>query len=248
MSRSYGTEAIVLRVIPFGETSQVVHLGTPGHGLVPALAKGARRPGPDFQGGLGLGVIGEASLKTRRGELELLTRFRQQDRHRPLAASLRRFFAACHTIDLLRTWLRPALPNPALYEAGRTALGAIARAKETSMPAWVVWFEARAVGAAGHRPRLMGCAGCGETMPEGTWFAPRAGGLVHAACVTGGPRCAVSAADRAALRRLYDATLADLGREPPTLDEVRAVRRIHDLWLVHVLERRPLALASIPRP
>ena len=34
----YATEALVLRTIPFGDTSQVVHLATPEHGLVAALA------------------------------------------------------------------------------------------------------------------------------------------------------------------------------------------------------------------
>ena len=41
-ARGYETEAIVLRTVPFGETSQVVHLATPEHGMVAALAKGAR--------------------------------------------------------------------------------------------------------------------------------------------------------------------------------------------------------------
>ncbi len=74
---AYRTEAVVLRVLDFAETSPIVHLGTPEHGLVSAIAKGARRPKGGFQGGLTLGVLGEAEISTRRGaELELLRSFR----------------------------------------------------------------------------------------------------------------------------------------------------------------------------
>ena len=42
MSRSlrYASPAIAMRVRPFGETSQVVHLATPDHGMVAVLVKG----------------------------------------------------------------------------------------------------------------------------------------------------------------------------------------------------------------
>ena len=88
---SYVTPALALRVLYFGETSQIVHLSTPHHGMVPALAKGALRPGPEFQGGVTLAAVGEAHLRARRGaELELLQRFRAQVDLRGLRDDLRR--------------------------------------------------------------------------------------------------------------------------------------------------------------
>jgi len=246
---AYETEAIVLRTVPFGETSQVVHLATPEHGLVAALAKGARRPGPELQGGLALGTLGEASLVPRRGaELELLRRFRLADRLRGLTADLDRFYAACYVLDLLRAWMRPALPNPRLYQAGRAALRACAQARRTSLPAWVVWFEARAVAAAGHLPRLEGCAACGRDTPGGTVFSPEAGGVVHAACAPPGPRRTLDQTARDALRRVYGATVAELSAQPLAPDAVAHVRAVHDLWIPHLLERRPASLANVPRP
>lgn len=247
-ARGYETEAIVLRTVPFGETSQVVHLATPAHGLVAALAKGARRAGPEFQGGLSLATMGRASLVPRRGELELLGRFTLEDRLRGLVADLDRFYGASYVIDLLRAWMRPALPNEGLYRAGRRALKALAGARHASVPAWVVWFETRAVTAAGLRPRLHGCAACGDERTQGEVFAPEAGGLTHAACAPSGPRRRLQGDALRAVRRLYEAELEALAREPPTPREVREVRAVNDLWIPHVLERRPASLATVPRP
>lgn len=247
-ARGYVTEAIVLRAIPFAETSQVVHLATPEHGLVAAMAKGARRPGPEYRGGVALGTLGEAHLTPRRGaDLEILRRFTLHDRLRGLANDLERFYGACYVLDLLRVWMRPALPNPALYRAGRMALDALARGRMESLAAWVVWFEARAVTAAGHRPRLEGCAACGREGAPGTVFAPEAGGLVHAGCTPAGPVRRLGAPGRRALERLYASRLEDLAAQPLTPSEVREIRAVHDLWIPHLLERRPSSLATVPR-
>ena len=247
--RPYETEAIVLRTIAFGETSQVVHLATPEHGLVAALAKGACRPGPDFRGGLALGTVGAAALSPRRGaELELLRSFRLEDRLRGLARGLDRFYAGCYILDLLRAWMRPALPNPDLYRAGRAALRSVAEARSTSLAAWVVWFEARAIAAGGHGPRLTGCAACGRTEADGTAFSPGAGGVVHPECAPPGPRLRLDAAGRGALMRIYGASVAELAAEPLSPSAVGRIRQVHDILVPHLLERRPDSLANVPRP
>ena len=138
------TEALVLRVVPYGESSQVVHLATPEQGLVAALAKGACRPDSEVQGGLSTLAFGEATLRPpgpRAGEegLALLLRFRQRDLWRGLARSPERYRAAAYVLELLRLWMRPHLPLPALYRAGVTALRAIAGAAPEGVAAWSVW-------------------------------------------------------------------------------------------------------------
>jgi DNA repair protein RecO (recombination protein O) len=241
------TTALVVRTIPFGETSQVVHLATPEHGLVAALAKGSRRPGPEFRGGIPLGALGEAVLSPRRGELEALRRFTPGVALRGLSRSLPRYYAGSYVIDLVRTWLRPALPLPALFRAATTALKAIAAGSEDSVASWVVWFEARAVAAAGHRPRLEACSVC-EGMLDAGVLSPAAGGVVHPRCRPPGDGLRLSSVALATLRRLYAARLADLAREPLSPAEVRQARAAHDLWVPWVLESRPASLSWVPRP
>ncbi len=236
-----------MRVRPFGETSQVVHLATPEHGMVAALAKGAHRPGPELQGGLALGTAGDARLLRRpRAEMELLSRFRVQEDLRGLRADIERFYAACHVLALLRAWMRPMLPAPALFGAAHTALRALARAPLGSVAAWTVWFEARALAATGHRPRLEACAVCDAPLEGSALFSGAAGGLVHRRCAPPGPAHSLSPAEADGVRRLYTARLPELKREPPSPEVVRAARAVHDLFVPYVLERRPASLGPLP--
>ena len=50
----------------------------------------------------------------------------------------------------------------------------------------------------------------------------------------------------AALRRHYTQRLPEFVAEPPTAAEVRAVRKIHDLWIPWILERRLSARDGLP--
>jgi DNA repair protein RecO len=243
----YRTPALVLRAIPFGETSQVVHCLTPGHGLVAALAKGAFRPGPEFQGGLALASAGEATLVGRRpGELEVLRRFRVTEDLRGLVRDLDRVHAACYVIELLRAWARPGLPNPALFGAALAGLRALASTRSPHVAAWTAWFEARALDATGHRPRLEACAACDGAVRGAVLFSPAAGGVVHPSCNPGGPTRRLAAGHREGVLHLYTARLPDLKRRLPAPEIVRAVRAVHDLFVPWVLERRPAALAAVP--
>lgn len=236
-----------MRVRPFGETSQVVHLATPDHGMISALAKGAHRPGPELQGGVALASTGEAHLLRRpRSEMELLNRFRILEDLRGLRQDLERFYAACHVLSLLRAWMKPMLPNPALFGAALTALRALARAPRGSAGAWIAWFEARALAATGHRPLLEACASCGGAVEGGALFSAPAGGVVHRHCAPPGPSHRLDAASLAGLVRLYTARLPDLKREPPTPEVVRAARAVHDQFVPYVLERRPASLGPLP--
>lgn len=249
---AYVTEALVLRTIPFGESSQVIHLATPEHGLVSALAKGAHRAGSQVEGGVPLLAHGRAWLKPapRRADLddglELLTRFRQREGWRALGKHLSRYRAACYVLELLRAWMRPALPAPALFGAGVTALRALESAAPDQVAAWTLWFEARAVAAGGHRPALEACAACGAALDGLVLFAPVAGGVVHERCSTTGPRVRISPATLGALHRLYTQRLAEFAAAPPSPGEQRALRRVHDAWIPWLLERRPRSRDGLP--
>ena len=246
--RPYRTEALVVRTIPYGETSQVVHLITPEHGKVTAMAKGAYRAGPDFQGGVPLGTLGTATLRPRkRAELELLTQYRWQDSLRGLTDDTERYFGAMYVLELARTWMQPALPLPGLYQAAKTTLRALRQAPMERIPGWIVWFEARALAAAGHRPVLEACAGCGQGGTERFRFVPALGGVAHDRCRGQHTGLSLSAAARDGLRRLYTARIAELAAEPLSVARIRDARRIHDAFIPWVLERRPAALAWIAR-
>ena len=246
--RGYRTDAIVLRTVDFAETSQVVHLATPDHGLVAAIAKGGHGPKAPFEGGLTLGVLGEADLSPRRGaELELLRSFRVTDALRGLRDDLDRFAAGSYVLELLRVLERPGLAAPALFSAGVATLKALAAAPPAAAPMWVLVFEGRALAASGHRPHLASCVACGGAFEGGTLFSPAAGGAVHPRCAPAGPTKRLDAAGLAALRRLYSARLPELAAEPLADRDLAALRAVHDLFVPWVLEREPHGLRGLPR-
>jgi DNA repair protein RecO (recombination protein O) len=249
LPKGYGTEALVLRAIPFAETSQVVHLATPEHGLVAAFAKGAHRGKGEFQGGVPLGAVGEARLVPRKpGEMELLRSFRSTMDLRGLGRDLVRYGAASYVLELTREWMRLALPNPGLFRASVTTLRVLSTAAPSAAAGWVAWFEARAIAAGGHRPRLDACAVCSEEVERSlAVFSPLAGGLAHAACAPPGPALRLSPAALESLRHLYSVRLPAFVSEPMSPAGIREVRLVHDLLVPHLLERRPRSWSAVPR-
>lgn len=236
-----------MRVVEFGDTSQIVHLATPAHGLVAALAKGAHAPRGAFQGGLAFGVLGEADLVARpRSELELLRAFRVTDGLRGLHDEIDRFLAGTYVLGLLRELERPALPAPALFSAAVTALKAIATSPPDAAPRWVAVFEARALAATGHRPHLDGCVACGLAIERDAVFSPASGGVAHRRCAASGPLRALTRPELDVLARFYTARLPELVAEPPTPAQIAVVRAVHDLFLPFVLDREPRGSRSLP--
>ena len=61
-----------------------------------------------------------------------------------------------------------------------------------------------------------------------------------------GPSCRLDAHERAGLLRLYTDRLPELKREPVDDTAVKAARAVHDLFVPHVLERRPASLDRLP--
>lgn len=237
-------DAVVVRTVPFAETSQVVHLVT-ADGLVAALGKGTRAGKGAFQGGVPLGVLGEADLLARpRAELELLRAFRVTDGLRGLRDDLARFDAGGRVLALLRDLARPGLRNEPLFLAGVTALKAAATSPAALAPTWVLVFEARALAACGHRPELGACVGCSGALGPDVVFAAAAGGLAHRRCAEGGPVRSLAPAEVAALARVHSARWASFVAEPLTPAAVRAVRAVHDLFLPYAFE----GSAAVLRP
>ena len=83
------TEAVVLRSIRYGEADRILHLYTPHHGRVGAIAKGVRRARSRFGARLEPFFHLRAGLHEGRGELLTVTSADTISAHAGLARSCR---------------------------------------------------------------------------------------------------------------------------------------------------------------
>jgi len=250
--------AIVIRTVPFGETSAVVTLYTREYGKLRALAKGAWRPKSAFDGALDLlSACQVLVLRKSGGGLDLLTEAFLERRFR-VARSLAAVYGAVYVAELLDSLSADADPEPELFDAADTTLARLSAHPGPDAAVWpaVVRFELAALRAAGQAPALWRCGACGGETAAGSRhaFGMLDGGLLCAPCRRG-RRSVVSISDAAlgALRSLSPSRrgspAGDLATNamPPALEgEVRAVM---NTLVAHLLGRRSrLGSRLLPSP
>jgi DNA repair protein RecO (recombination protein O) len=181
---SFKTEAIVLRSIRYGEADRVLHLYTPGHGRLGAIAKGVRRTKSRMGGRLE--PLSRVLLVLHQGRGELCT-ISQVDTLHPHASlrerrdSLERATQACEAVLRL---FDSTESNPPAYNLLSNELGLLDTDPGAAARAQALAFRLKLLLAAGFAPELGSCASCGEVEHLGG-FSPSAGGVVCAGCEAG---------------------------------------------------------------
>lgn len=227
------SEAIVLSAIRYGETSKIVRLVTPDHGVVSAIAKGALRPRSRFGAAVQVLSRGVAHLiPPRHGELHTLTAFDLLHLPVGLGTRLERFAAALAMAELLQRFA-PADADPELYQALRDAIAALEPASPGDVEGLGLRSLWQLVSLLGFAPSLAACSLDGTILPEGRLaFSLNDGGALCASCA--GTRAAnwLPAEDRRDLE-----TLLDPGMAPPVLDPRHATahRRLLARFVHHQL-------------
>ena len=184
MPRSFKTEAIVLRSIRYGEADRVLHVYTPDHGRVGAVAKGVRKVGSRLGGRLE--PLSRVRLVLHQGRGELCT-VSQVDTLEAYAAlrerrsSLERASQACEAVLRL---LDSTESNRPAYNLLCHQLGLLDASPPAAGRAQALTFRLKLLLAAGFAPELASCAACGEAEHLGG-FSPSAGGVVCAGCEAG---------------------------------------------------------------
>jgi DNA repair protein RecO (recombination protein O) len=183
------TPAIILHSFPYGDTSRILRVLTPDHGVRSLLAKGARAPKGRFGGILEPFTEGEALFNLREGrELLTLSGFSLVRSRQGIGRQLDRFAGASLLAEIVLRFATEEA-NPPLYSLVLGALDGLATdppdALTTSLTA--VWSV---VGILGFQPQLESCVRCGEDLPAGahTRFDVDAGGVVCLRCKPEGRR------------------------------------------------------------
>lgn len=180
------TEAIVLRLVPWSETSLIVTLWTRDFGKLSAIAKGARRPKSPFESALDLLAQTSVVFYPKSGDvLDLLTEAKLVRRFRSAQRNLASLYCGYYVAELLLTLTEEGSPVPELYELTCRTLVEFDRDQDPL--ACLLRFEWHLLRLLGHMPNLENCVGCGGEIDrnERIPFGIEAGGILCRRCLAG---------------------------------------------------------------
>lgn len=184
--RGIETEALILRAVDFGESDRILHLLTPGHGRLTAIAKGARRSVRRFGGTLDLFNhlrvqvdFGRKTGMARLDQARLIVSFEA------LRVDTVRFAFGCYLLELF-----DRLAPEGGHHAEAERLFGFALDALRTISIWEpdrrlrTFLELRALDALGLRPELRNCVRCGEAVGRNAEvdFHVADGGAVCGAC------------------------------------------------------------------
>jgi DNA repair protein RecO (recombination protein O) len=187
------TEALVLRVIEFGESDRIVHLLVPDSGRLTAIAKGARRSVRRFPGTLDLFNHLRIAVDARRAtSMARLDQATLVDSFAGLRTSAARFALGCYLVELLDRLAPEGADRSDARRLFAFALAALAHASRAPLDLRLrPLLELRALDALGLRPELRHCVRCGDELrgPDAGAGAGASRAAVGFHVAEGGPLC-----------------------------------------------------------
>lgn len=181
MGYTLRTEAIVLRSMRYGEADRILHLYTPKHGRLSAIAKGVRRSRSRFGARLEPFFHITAMLHEGRGDLYTVTGADTVSAHAALRDSALALDAAARACDAVGRLFETDDPHPEVFALLANELALLPTLPTERVRPNALAFRLKLLLAAGIVPQLGSCASCGE--PEHlVAFSAAAGGVVCASC------------------------------------------------------------------
>ena len=179
------TEAIVLHVFNYSESSRILRLATREAGVQSVMARGARASQRRFGSAVDLFAEGEVQYEARSGrDLHTLSRFDVVRSRVALGTSLDRFEGASALAEvMLRVAAEDETPATA-FDALRAGLDSIASDRDAMVASIrAIW---QLLGAIGFTPALEACVQCdAELDPDvDVSFSAEAGGVLCADCAS----------------------------------------------------------------
>ncbi len=171
----------MLRSIRYGEADRIVHLYTPHHGRIGAIAKGARRSRSRFGARLEPFVHIRVVLREGRGDLYTVTGADTIDVHPGLRDHAATLDAAARACDAVARLFETSDPHPEVFRLLANELALLAADPAQARAANGLAFRLKLLLAAGIVPQLASCASCGE-IEHLRGFSASAGGVVCGAC------------------------------------------------------------------
>lgn len=251
------TEAIVLRVVDFSETSCIVTLFTRDFGKISGLAKGGRRPKGPFESALDLlSRCQIVFLRKSSDALDLLTEAKLLQRFRGKPGDLQSIYAGIYAAELLTRLTDEYDPHPELFDAIRQTLAELT--EQGARPRTLLYFELALLRLLGHQPTFSDCSECGATLKD----AAKGQGTIPFGLTNGGVLCDACRPGKPHVVRIKRQTLEVLtaccepssdhalagDSVPETIDrQVHAeIRRVVNGYLMHLMGSKTKSLQYVP--
>ena len=212
-SRSYKTEAVVLRSFRLGEADRVLHLYTLDRGRVGAVAKGVRKTKSRF--GARLEPLSHVNLMLHQGSGELQT-VTGVDLVRPHSAAREDYYRLSVGLIGAEAMLRLFTEQ----EANERAFTALTRfldlldesthvSERPALDPLVLSFQLKLLWLSGYLPHLTSCAECGSADATLVGYSPKAGGAVCGVCAARSEALGLSPEGIRGIEALLASPLAD---------------------------------------
>ena len=170
-------DARFLRSYPLGETSLIAVLLTPEHGLIRAVAKGARETRSRYRGLMEAGWPLEVQVYPKRAGLHLLKEAALRGRLPQPSRRLEPWVLRLAAIELILASSEEGAALPGLFDLLEEYLGVFdAGGEEGPLPFFA--FEAGLLALHGFGPSLTSCGICGRPLSRGPALRAR-GGLLR---------------------------------------------------------------------
>lgn len=236
------TEAIVLRIYPWSETSVIANLYTRDFGKISVLAKGARRPKSPFEAALDLlSICRVVFISKSTDALDILTEAKLQTRFRAGARDLLRLYVGYYVAELLDRMTEKDQRQQEVYDLAVATLTAL-HDRQMDVRAIVLRYEMQMLRMAGNLPSWTKCARCGNDFePDGDWllFSVISGGVLCHSCRAGAQqmiRLPVSA--RKVLQRCSDVQWQSMDLTDYNCKQSAALRGLVQRYLTVLLDRK----------
>lgn len=235
--RSFRASAVVLRHSDWGEADRLLTLYTREHGMVRALAKGARKVTSRKAGHLE--PFTQVTVQLAKGrDLLIVTQVETVNAFLPLRDDLMKTSYASYAAELLlRFSYEDEGANPSIFKLFLETLSRLENETDAWLP--IRYYEMRLLDSVGFRPQLFECANCGrEILPEDQFFSFTAGGVICPRCGEGLPNPAgISLETLKYLRHFQRSSYKEASRARPGAEVRKEAETLMQGYFTYLLER-----------
>ena len=156
------TEGVVLRSIPYKESSNILTLFTKEMGKIKVIAKGRRRPKSRLRAPLEMLTVSELIIYAKDDrEIQIVKEASLIRSYEIFRENYRRFLFGCRLAQITDTFLEINSPIPEVYNLFIQSLDLISFSPEQTLPSILSGFIIKVLSILGHKPILEKCVKCG---------------------------------------------------------------------------------------